>query len=781
MVFHYNYKKNDANFWFTLLNPGSPNTSFKGSLHSTTSTYYVHVRQSNQNKINKMDINNNKMADDFTTNDIIAKMTEDNNNVAQNNSDDSSSDDDDDQYETSYSKFTNNKQRRSVVSSRGSNIRRRGGYGNSSSMSILETLKPPTTVDGGNCAMDDVVSPADDNNNNNNEQCEVEEDVSRESPDDDFGLNMNDFISQEFLGSGGTQTTDIFMNGSDNEEEDDDATHPYNVESDLEKIGPWTGDVESDDDDDVDNGGEGEEEVQYHTSRGRRTKQTKKVIATKSNDEEDGEDRGNNNNSDIEEENVVDDDNSGEAVAFNVELGKEEEDQVESDKVDTLPNDNENHPTTESTTTSTNTTEETPNNNNNDEPSKRDLLSLVDTLFTSANKDTMTVGDINRSVATHYGWAKVDKKRKKLIKTRLTDLMQGTVSVGEGLDDDEEGEGEEAKKKEKKSSNKSKKKRGKKKKFDPSESSDVDEENMEDNLDDEEIVDGDDDDDESYEEERSTKKKKKKKKESTKTIQEGTTTPRSSRRSKSKSGKGKMAKHLRDHHSKARLRQMEEARIREEELGHLADDDDDDELVKKNDKEQDDARPKVSNEDRQRAEEISARFNTNREELVVKRREDRVGLIGRLRTARMEQLEENLTLSALATDVMVKKADANVKVEESVEEGQPKLTFVPKLLEKDDKAAMVDLDSSDEDEEGSDDDDLEIIAPSSKDEDAIISPKISKRKMSVVDLLINSNKTSFIRRDPQKNLMKSKADPRMLMRNALRAQKVAAGNKWLAK
>ena len=55
-------------------------------------------------------------------------------------------------------------------------------------------------------------------------------------------------------------------------------------------------------------------------------------------------------------------------------------------------------------------------------PSNSELRSLVDALFLSADKDTMTVGDINRSVAAHFGWVKVDKKTKKLIKSRLQEL-----------------------------------------------------------------------------------------------------------------------------------------------------------------------------------------------------------------------------------------------------------------------------------------------------------------------------------------------------------------------
>ena len=59
-----------------------------------------------------------------------------------------------------------------------------------------------------------------------------------------------------------------------------------------------------------------------------------------------------------------------------------------------------------------------------EDPSNIDLLSLVDTLFAACdNKNTVTVGDINKSVAKHYGWLKVDKERKNLIKRRLTDLM----------------------------------------------------------------------------------------------------------------------------------------------------------------------------------------------------------------------------------------------------------------------------------------------------------------------------------------------------------------------
>jgi len=70
------------------------------------------------------------------------------------------------------------------------------------------------------------------------------------------------------------------------------------------------------------------------------------------------------------------------------------------------------------------------------DPSNSDLLSLVDTLFTAADKHTMTAGGVYHSVATHFGWEKVDKTRQKVILKRLKDLINGIVSVGEGLDDE---------------------------------------------------------------------------------------------------------------------------------------------------------------------------------------------------------------------------------------------------------------------------------------------------------------------------------------------------------
>ena len=61
------------------------------------------------------------------------------------------------------------------------------------------------------------------------------------------------------------------------------------------------------------------------------------------------------------------------------------------------------------------------------ELSASEMYDIVDRLFYEANKDTVTVKDIIQSVANHFNLPKVEKRTKKLIKSRLTDLIQGNV------------------------------------------------------------------------------------------------------------------------------------------------------------------------------------------------------------------------------------------------------------------------------------------------------------------------------------------------------------------
>ena len=73
------------------------------------------------------------------------------------------------------------------------------------------------------------------------------------------------------------------------------------------------------------------------------------------------------------------------------------------------------------------------------ESSTLELYNVVDRLFTMADKDTVTVKDIVQSVAIHFHLPKVEKSMKKLIKARLTDLIQGYVepNISEEDDNDE--------------------------------------------------------------------------------------------------------------------------------------------------------------------------------------------------------------------------------------------------------------------------------------------------------------------------------------------------------
>jgi len=77
---------------------------------------------------------------------------------------------------------------------------------------------------------------------------------------------------------------------------------------------------------------------------------------------------------------------------------------------------------------SNNTATETKNNTPTPaQPSTADIHYMVDNLFREVDTDTVTVKDFVRSVAEHFNLSKVGKEMKKMIKARLTDLIQGNV------------------------------------------------------------------------------------------------------------------------------------------------------------------------------------------------------------------------------------------------------------------------------------------------------------------------------------------------------------------
>ena len=69
-------------------------------------------------------------------------------------------------------------------------------------------------------------------------------------------------------------------------------------------------------------------------------------------------------------------------------------------------------------------------------PTIMQILHQVDKLYqSSVDNDNMTVGDINRRVAAHFGFSgQIKAQIKKMIKARLTDLVMGKCKVGEGVE-----------------------------------------------------------------------------------------------------------------------------------------------------------------------------------------------------------------------------------------------------------------------------------------------------------------------------------------------------------
>jgi hypothetical protein len=219
-----------------------------------------------------------------------------------------------------------------------------------------------------------------------------------------------------------------------------------------------------------------------------------------------------------EERNVEFTEASGYGFSQGPAAADEEDEEEESDKLENEPNDEASHQDAEDTENEpTVPNDEAPESFNNPTPSQ--LYIVVDSIYQSADKNTMTVKQVNRSVAQHFGMDKLDKEQKALIKERLTRLVSGEIEKKKG---DVE---------------KSKKVKVKKtvKEEEPNEPNEDSEE--EENY----------DTSSSYEE-----------------------APTKPKRSKSKSkSKGKMAQHLRNHATALRTRQLSESRIRNEELNNV--------------------------------------------------------------------------------------------------------------------------------------------------------------------------------------------------------------------
>ena len=220
-------------------------------------------------------------------------------------------------------------------------------------------------------------------------------------------------------------------------------------------------------------------------------------------------------------------------------------------------------------------------------------------------------------------------------------------------------------------------------------------------------------------------------------------------RSQTKPRKPRKPSHLKIHEEMRRKKLLAEAKVRDEEL-------------------QSAAAQKMNEEDMKRAQLIAKKFDTNTEEARIKRMEDRIGLLEKLKQKRLDLLsveqrslmdnddEDNEKLSSLASH-------GNVG-------GGTKLQVTTASSNSDNSSE----ESSDED----DDFELEIIKKVPK-------TAITRRKSptSVLDMFgLKSNPAKVIKNQKQSTIVASSlTNPRAALRNALRAKQFESGNRWLAK
>ena len=333
------------------------------------------------------------------------------------------------------------------------------------------------------------------------------------------------------------------------------------------------------------------------------------------------------------------------------------------------------------------------------QPDQESLILSIDNLFVHADKESVTVGDIVRSLEAEYD-VKFEKPARAMVRSHLTDLMKGAV---EPTVPEVESEQE-------------------------SVSGDFESESSE------------------YEDE---EEKEKKPRRCTKKSKSGQTKRTSSRRAARKK-----PSHVRIHAEMLRKRRIEELRVRNEEL-----------------------QVKQSKEDQQRAEQIAAKFETNTQELRLKRLEDRLDLLQKLDQRRIRVI----SIESEANETPLDKAttEDQMEIKSSV-------------------AATEDSDSDDEFE-------LEIIG---KDESSAFSQQaptiISKVASSGSQLPTKSLAISMLdmvcklkpcernkkaKRDGSLSLTadKPQSSPgksmtaRATLRNALLAKQRKAGNMWLAR
>eukprot|EP00550_Attheya_septentrionalis_P013169 CAMPEP_0198305260 /NCGR_PEP_ID=MMETSP1449-20131203/57818_1 /TAXON_ID=420275 /ORGANISM="Attheya septentrionalis, Strain CCMP2084" /LENGTH=1320 /DNA_ID=CAMNT_0044007793 /DNA_START=191 /DNA_END=4150 /DNA_ORIENTATION=- len=380
------------------------------------------------------------------------------------------------------------------------------------------------------------------------------------------------------------------------------------------------------------------------------------------------------------------------------------------------------------------------------QPEEEELVTSIDNLYVNADKNSVTVGDIVRSLEEEFD-CKLKKSTKKLVRSHLTDLILGKVEpCVAGPSDEAEAEAEEMSEDDDDLDNDDDL-------FDNDISSDYDEEpDMEDTK-----------KKKTKENSKQTSKKMRKKKASRPTTRSKTTPPKGRRK----------PSHLKIHAETLRKKQIDEMRVRKEELAGADED------------------RHVSQEDRTRAEQIAAKFETDSEDRRIQRLEDRRGLLAKLDQKRMdviggdeeEEVDMDMKLNTLA------KEEKEAKLPTSKEEA-PRLSGSHNAethVELDADESGSDVDPEEDEESDESDDDLEIVgfrnAPALK----VLTSTMDDPKdkvfgnaspMSVMDLLDGSK--SFEKK-PAKRSMQGSENPRTALRNALKLKQMKAGNAWLAR
>jgi hypothetical protein len=221
----------------------------------------------------------------------------------------------------------------------------------------------------------------------------------------------------------------------------------------------------------------------------------------------------------------------------------------------------------------------------------------------------------------------------------------------------------------------------------------------------------------------------------------------SARPRNSRTPKQRKPSHVKIHHEMMRKRQIAEAKVRAEEL-------------------QDQSQKKLSEEDRKRAELIAKKFETDNEEIRIKRMEDRIGLLSKLEQKRLMILKEEEDLDIVLVSLKQNSASDTIALSKNNEK-------VDAASESDDDGSDDELDIIDEKKNES----LETIF-NFKQRDAQLpdsSRKSSPKSVLAYFVVAGNNQTE------NKTKRKQFANPRVALRNALKAKQFENGNIWLAK